>query len=92
MLPEDQNFDSARRVWNGMINKRPAAIALCSSSSDVVACINFARGHDVLISVRGGGHNYAGKAVCNGGLVIDLSRLKAIQVDPSGQIAIAEAV
>jgi len=65
-----------------MIDKRPALIARCAGSQDVVACVNFARNHDVLISVRGGGHNFAGKAVCDGGLMIDLSAMKGIEIDP----------
>jgi len=77
----DKGYDAARRVWNGMVDKRPALIARCTGTDDVIACVNFAREHELLISVRGGGHNYAGKAVCDGGLVIDLSLMKAISVD-----------
>jgi FAD/FMN-containing dehydrogenase len=73
LAPADQNYDVARRVWNGMIDKRPALIAQCGTTDDVVACIEFARAEDVPISVRGGGHSFAGKAVCDGGLMIDLS-------------------
>jgi FAD/FMN-containing dehydrogenase len=91
LTPSDAGYDSARRVWNGMVDKRPALIAQCSTNSDVVRCVNFAREHDVLISVRGGGHNYAGKAVCNDGLVIDLSQMKGISVDPIMRTADAEA-
>jgi len=74
-----------------MVDKRPALIARCTSTADVVACVTFAREHDVLVSVRGGGHNYAGKAVCDGGLMIDLSPMKGIQVDPAKQTADAQA-
>lgn len=77
----DTGYDAGRRVWNGMIDKRPWLIARCTGANDVVACIEFAREHEVPVSVRGGGHNYAGKAVCDGGLVIDLSPMKGIQVD-----------
>jgi FAD/FMN-containing dehydrogenase len=90
LVPTDPEYDAARRVWNGMIDKRPALIARCTGSQDVVACVNFARDHNVLISVRGGGHNFAGKAVCDDGLMIDLSPMKGIQVDPIRQIARAE--
>jgi FAD/FMN-containing dehydrogenase len=90
VTPSDSNYDSDRRVWNGMIDKRPGLIAKCSNTSDVVACVNFSRDHDVLVSVRGGGHNYAGKSVCNDGLVIDLSRMKKIRIDPKEQTADAE--
>jgi FAD/FMN-containing dehydrogenase len=86
----DPEYDGARKVWNGMIDKRPALIARCAGSQDVAACVNFARDHDVLISVRGGGHNFAGKAVCDGGLMIDLSPMKGIEVDPVRRIARAE--
>jgi FAD/FMN-containing dehydrogenase len=91
LTPTDVGYDPARRVWNGMINKRPALIVQCATVADVVACTNFAREHDVLVSVRGGGHNYAGKAVCDEGLVIDLSRMKTISVDPVRRTAVAEA-
>jgi FAD/FMN-containing dehydrogenase len=90
LVPADSEYDAARRVWNGMIDKRPALIARCAGSQDVVACVNFARNHDVLMSVRGGGHNFAGKAVCDGGLMIDLSPMKGIEVDPTRRIARAE--
>jgi FAD/FMN-containing dehydrogenase len=87
----DQGYDGARRVWNGMIDKRPALIARCRGQNDVVACIDFAQEHGLLISVRGGGHNYAGKAVCDSGLVIDLSPMKGILVDPERQTVRAQA-
>ena len=89
LLCQDQGYELARRVWNGMVDHRPALIAQCVS--DVVACVNFAREHQLLISVRGGGHNYAGKAVCHGGLVIDLSLMKGIQVKPEQQTVRAQA-
>jgi len=78
----DRDYDQARRVWNGMVDKRPALIARCAGTADVVASVRFAREHDLVISVRGGGHNYAGKSVCEGGLMIDLSPMKGIIVDP----------
>ena len=90
LMPTDSEYDVARRVWNGMIDKRPALIARCTGSQDVVACINFARDRNVLISVRGGGHNFAGKAACDGGLMIDLSPMKGIEVDPTRRTARAE--
>ena len=89
--PGDDGYDAARRVWNGMVDKRPALIAGCAGVADVVACIRFAREHDVRISVRGGGHNYAGKSVCDDGLVIDLSLMKGIRVDSARRIAHAQA-
>ncbi len=80
--PGHPEYDSARRVWNGMIDRRPRAIVRCSETADVVAAVNFAVREGLLVAVRGGGHNVAGNAVCDGGLVIDLTGLKAIAVDP----------
>src|SRR5262245_42281475 len=90
LRPSDAEYDAARKVWNGMVDKHPALIARCAGTADVVECVRFAREHDVLVSVRGGGHNYAGKSVCNGGLMIDLSPMKGIRMDPAGRIARAQ--
>ncbi len=81
LQPGHSGYDEARRIWNGMIDKRPALIARCTDTADVVESVNFARAHDLLVSVRGGGHNIAGTALCDGGLMIDLSLMKDIQVD-----------
>jgi FAD/FMN-containing dehydrogenase len=89
--PGDGDYDDARRVWNGMIDNRPALIARCAGTADVVDCVRFAREHDLLVSVRGGGHNYAGKSVCDGGLMIDLRPMKGIYVDPARRTARAQA-
>jgi FAD/FMN-containing dehydrogenase len=86
----DQGYDEARKVWNGMVDKRPALIAQCAGVSDVVDAVNFARTNNLLISVRGGGHNFPGAAVCNGGLVIDLSKMRSVRVDPVKRTARAE--
>ena len=91
LQPGDATYDEARKVWNGMVDKRPALIARCAGTADVVAAVRFAREHDALASVRGGGHNYAGKAVCDGGLMIDLSLMKGLHVDPNQRTARAEA-
>jgi FAD/FMN-containing dehydrogenase len=82
LRPQDAGYDAARRVWNGMIDRRPALIVRCTGSADVIASVNFAREHSLLVSVRGGGHNAAGHAVTEGGLMIDLSLMKGIRVDP----------
>jgi FAD/FMN-containing dehydrogenase len=91
LRPEDDDYEAARRVWNGMIDRRPALIARCAGVADVIAAVDFARAHDLLLAVRGGGHNVAGNAVCDGGLVVDLSRLKGIRVDPAARTVRAEA-
>lgn len=85
LLPSDGAYDSARRIWNGMIDKHPAIIARCATTSDVVRGVNFARDNRLLLAVRGGGHHIAGNALCDDGLVIDLSKMKAARVDPAGR-------
>ncbi|HET7035763.1 MAG TPA: FAD-binding oxidoreductase [Thermomicrobiaceae bacterium] len=85
--PGDAGYDAARKVWNAMIDKRPALIALCTGTADVVAAVNVARDFDLPVAVRGGGHNVAGNAVNEGGLVIDLSRMKGIAIDPRARKA-----
>ncbi len=84
------NYDAARAIWNGMIDRRPALIARCQNPNDVVAAVRFARQHDVLIAVRGGGHNIAGNALCDGGIVIDLSLMKQITVNAGTRTARVE--
>jgi len=88
LLPGDAGYDGARQVWNAMIDRRPALIARCTSPEDVVQGVNFAREHDLLLSVRGGGHNIAGNAVCDDGLMLDLSPMKLVQVYPNARRAI----
>jgi len=83
--PGDAGYDDARKVYNGMIDKRPALIAQCVDVADVIGAVNFARAHNLTLAVRGGGHNGAGLASCDGGLVIDLSRMKGIHVDPAAR-------
>jgi FAD/FMN-containing dehydrogenase len=80
--PDHAGYDAARAIWNGAIDRRPACIALCTGVADVVAAVRFARERDLLVSVRGGGHGVGGHALCDGGLVIDLSPMKGIRVDP----------
>ena len=82
LLPGDAGYDGARRIWNAMIDKRPALIARCGGTADVINSVNFARENNLLISVRGGGHNFPGNSVYNDGLMIDLSRMTGVRVDP----------
>jgi FAD/FMN-containing dehydrogenase len=91
ILPGDRAYDDARTIWNAMIDKRPAVIARCAATADVVRAVSFARDNGLVLAVRGGGHNIAGNAVCDDGLVVDLSRMKAAQVDPTRRRATIEA-
>jgi len=91
LRPGDAGYEEARLLWNGLIDKRPALIARCAGVGDVVDSVNFARENDLLVAVRGGGHNVAGNAACDGGLVIDLSPMKGVRVDPERGTARAEA-
>ena len=91
LRPGDGGYDEARKVWNGMIDRRPALIARCARVADVIAAVRFARDHELLVSVKGGGHNITGNAVCEGGLMIDLSPMKGVRVDPVKRTARAEA-
>ena len=86
----DAGYDAARRIWNAMIDKRPALIVRCVGAADVLEAVRFAASHEALVSVRGGGHNVAGTAVCDGGLMIDLSPMKGIQIDPVARTAWAQ--
>ncbi|HVM37464.1 MAG TPA: FAD-binding oxidoreductase [Sphingomicrobium sp.] len=86
----DPGYDDARRIWNGMIDRRPAAIARCTSAADVAEAIAYGRAQGLLLSVRGGDHSAAGAAVCEGGLMIDLSPMTGLEVDPAARIARAE--
>src|SRR5262245_553014 len=88
--PNREEFDAARRVFNAMIDRHPTLIARCAGAADVVACVRSARANDLPVSVRGGGHGIAGNAVCDAGLVIDLSRMKGIRVDPRHRTAQVE--
>ena len=90
ILPSDEGYDAARRVWNGMIDRRPRAILRCGSCADVVAAVHIACEHGLLLAVRGGGHSAAGHGVCEGGLVLDLSAMRRIEVDPVARTARAD--
>jgi FAD/FMN-containing dehydrogenase/DNA-binding HxlR family transcriptional regulator len=90
LRPGDVGYEEARRIWNGDIDRRPALIARCAGTSDVVAAVRFARARNLVVAVRGGGHAYAGHSVCEGGLLIDLSAMKGIRVEPERRAARAE--
>lgn len=91
IIPGDPSYDPARRIWNGMIDKRPAAIARCAGVADVVATVRYAAETDTLLAIRGGGHNVAGLGSCDGGIVIDMTRMKSAHVDPRQRTVRAQA-
>jgi FAD/FMN-containing dehydrogenase len=90
IVPPDEDYDAARRCFNALVDRRPAAIARCLGPADVAAAFDFARAHELPVAVRGGGHNPAGHCVLDDGLVIDLSRMRAVEVDADSRIARAE--
>ncbi|HEV8470294.1 MAG TPA: FAD-binding protein, partial [Candidatus Limnocylindria bacterium] len=83
LIPGDDGYENARKIHNGLIDKRPAVIARCRGTADVVDALAFAKENGLEVSVRGGGHNVAGRAVSEGGLMIDLSLMKGVHVDPA---------
>ncbi|HEX5505848.1 MAG TPA: FAD-binding oxidoreductase [Thermomicrobiales bacterium] len=87
LRPGDPDYDAARAIQNGLIDRRPGLIARCTGVADVIAAVNFARDHGLLLAVRGGGHNVAGNAVCDGGLMLDLAPMRGVHVDPQAGIA-----
>ncbi len=87
LLQGDAEYNEARIIWNGSTDKSPAIIAQCSGVADVIDAVNFARENDLLVAVRGGGHNVAGNAICDGGIVIDLSTMNSVRVDPKAKRA-----
>ena len=90
LQPGDAAYDATRKVWNEMVDRRPALIARCKGTADVLQAVRFAKMHGLLVSVRGGGHNVAGSAVCDGGLMIDCAAMKSVHVDPIARVARAE--
>jgi FAD/FMN-containing dehydrogenase len=90
LLPADPGFDEARHVWNAMIDRSPAVIVRCAGVADVRHAVNFARDNELLLAVRGGAHNIAGSAICDDGLVIDLSPMKSVRIDPTARRAYVE--
>jgi hypothetical protein len=91
LLPDHENYEAARHVWNHAIDRHPGMIVRCANASDVATAVAFAREHDLLTAVRGGGHSVAGLAVCDGGMVIDLSRMKQVEIDRGHAVARAAA-
>lgn len=91
LRPQDPGYEDARKVWNGSINRFPAFIARCAGVADVIAAVKFAKQNGLLVAVRGGGHSFPGHSVCDGGLVIDLSLMKGIRVDPEARTVRAQA-
>src|SRR6201990_2298574 len=83
--PGDKDYDEAHKVYNGMIHKKPRLIVRCADVADVIRSVNFARENDLLVSIRGGGHNAGGLGICDDGLVIDLASIKYTRVDPSAR-------
>jgi FAD/FMN-containing dehydrogenase len=90
LVAGDPGYDETRAIWNAMIDRRPAIIARCIGVSDVIACVRFAREHSLALSMRGGGHNIAGLAVAEGGLMLDLSLMRGVWVDPKARLARAQ--
>jgi FAD/FMN-containing dehydrogenase len=87
LRPGDIEYDTTRGIWNGMIDRRPSLIVCCHGVADVIAAVNFARDQGLVVAVRGGGHGVAGHAVCDGGMMIDLSNMRAVRVDPGARRA-----
>ena len=85
--PADSDYEQARQLFNAMIDKKPALIARCQGVGDIVDAVNFARENEFEVAVRGGGHNVAGKSTTEGGVMIDLSRMKGVHVDPAARTA-----
>ncbi|MBM9511882.1 FAD-binding oxidoreductase [Desulfogranum marinum] len=85
IVPGDARYDDSRKVWNGMFDKYPAIIAQCADSNDVIEAVKFSRKHNLLVAVRGGGHNSAGKATCDNGIIIDLSNMRTVSVNPTSK-------
>src|SRR4051812_22569563 len=88
--PGDGEYDAARTIWNGAHDRRPAVIVRAAGVADVIRAVDFARSEDLMVAVRGGGHSIPGFSTSDGGIVIDLSAMRAVQVDPAGRKAIAQ--
>jgi FAD/FMN-containing dehydrogenase len=91
LAPGDAGYDESRTIWNSMIDRRPFAVARCLGTADVIACVQFAREHELLLCIKGGGHNIAGLATADGALMLDMSLMRGVWVDPHKKIARAQA-
>lgn len=89
LTPQNDEYDQLRQIWNAMIDRRPALIIQCSGTADVIHAVKFAKAHHCLVTIRGAGHNIAGKSLSGGAILIDLSTLSSVHVDPDTCIAIA---
>ena len=90
VLPGENSYDKSRQIWNGMFDRKPAVIARCIGNSDVINAINFARNHNLLTAVKGGGHNSAGNVACDDGIMIDLSLIRRVNVDSKSKTVRAD--
>src|SRR3990172_4238945 len=90
LMPADEGYDVSRTLWDAMIDRHPAAIVRAAGAGDVMQAVNFARENELLLAVRGGGHNIAGKAACDGGVMLDLSAMRSVRVDPTTKRARVE--
>lgn len=91
LAPGDVGYDDSRAVWNSMIDRRPAIVARCLGIADVIECVRFAREHDLLLCIKGGGHNIAGLAVADGALMLDMALMRGVWVDPRRNSAYSSA-
>ena len=91
LVPGDAGYEESRTVWNAMIDRKPAAVARCLGIGDVIACVQFARANELLLCIKGGGHNIAGLATANGALMVDTSLMRGVWVDPDRKVAHAQA-
>ena len=90
LVEGDVDYDRCRKIWNGMIDRKPAIIVQCKTTDDICHAVKFAKSHNMLLSVKAGGHNISGNAVCDGGLMIDLSPMKTVKVNPDEKLAEVE--
>jgi FAD/FMN-containing dehydrogenase len=90
ITPDDAEYDATRQIWNGMIDRRPALIVRCADATDVPRVIRFARGRDLELAIRGGGHNIAGSALCDAGVVLDMSSMTEVVVDADRRRAVVQ--